>query len=114
MSQTSLVGGGVINGFLGLFGLGDLVNPLGNTQTALTDAQQHMQNVINSASFSFAKEQSNLNTDMLRYIETNNSTLQDTMKYYNLLGQQGIQKSSLFVKIFGILLFIVIFFILIN
>lgn len=114
MSKTEDTIAGLQHGVLGLFGFGSAYDPLGDLQSELSNAQQNMQAVINTASYASIKEQTVLNKDLWSYIQTNNSDIQATMELYNQLAMDDMQKENLFISILSSLIIIIIFFMLIK
>ena len=106
--------GGLGHGVLGLFGLGQLFDPLNDLRSKLASAESNMQNIINLNNMAVMQNEIKVDSDLYRYIQTNNAEIQEAMQNYNQLTMDDIKKENLFISILSALILIVIFFMLIK
>lgn len=103
---------GGINGFLSLFGAGELVDPLGDSRSDYDSAIQNMQDVFNSRNLIFAtkvgQEVQNLYTDTT----LNNQMLNLKIKQNRQIFNDSLRQENLFMTILAMIIFIIIFYLL--
>jgi hypothetical protein len=105
---------GISHGFLALVGFGDLVDPLGDSQKALTDANQQMQNITNQAVLRGFTMQGELNQNLYTFIKQQNGVLKQTADLNNEIIYENIQSGSLFLALSILSIFIIIFYLLLK
>ena len=108
---------GLANGFLGMFGLGDLYDVSGKLRDVSSDAQSSLQNSMNSLIFAnnnSIQAQAQLDANIVKLITQQKAEVDETINYYNLLSKNSLYESNIFIKFVYILVFIIIFFMLIR
>jgi hypothetical protein len=105
---------GLGHGGLALLGIGQFYDPLAGLQKELADANAKTQSIYNNASLAFMQADNQEWVNLNDYLSTNNSTIRETMDYFNTLTFESIQKTNLFMIILSLLVLVVIFFILIQ
>lgn len=108
------VGPGLGHGSLALLGIGQVYDPLANLRQELAKANQKTQSIYNNTLMSFIQADNDEWVKLNDYLNTNNSTIQETMDYYNTLTFQSIQKTNLFMAILALMVLVVIFFMMLQ
>lgn len=105
---------GLGHGSLALLGIGEAYDPLSELRKELAKANAKTQSIYDNTSLAFMKADNEEWVNLNDYLNTNNSTIQETMDYYNTLTYDSIQKTNLFMVILALLILVVIFFMLIQ
>jgi predicted PurR-regulated permease PerM len=103
---------GLGHGLAGLVGFGELYDVAGDLTKASNEAQQNLQTTISSLTARAILNQTDLDKQLLEYIRTNNSVLNETMDQYNSVSQNNFIQNNIFMKIFALLMFIYLIFML--
>jgi hypothetical protein len=107
-------GSGVATGLASLAGLGELYDPLAELRGDLMNAQNDMQNLLNTSNFASIKQNTDNDGKLFSYIQTNSSAIKKTIIKYNNIAMDGIQKQNFFTSILSILVIVLVFFRLIK
>ena len=104
---------GLGNGMLSLVGLGQFYDPLGDAQSDLSSAKETLQTNFTTSMQAFYSQQTQINSDLWTYIQTNNTTIQDSINLYTTLTNNKINQInfSLLLAFIFISTFITLFFI---
>ncbi len=103
---------GLGHGTLALLGLGEAWDPLSDLRSDLSEAQSTLQDTLNIGMISAFKTQNQVNQDFYDWITTNNSVIQETMKYYNTLVTNNLGQQSTFLSLTVLLVFIIVIYLL--
>jgi Mg2+ and Co2+ transporter CorA len=114
MSQIQGTIGGLGHGMLSLIGLGSLYDPVGDLRGKLSQAQSAMQNMINLRAYDALKEDEKIFEDLITYISTNNTVIQETQQLFSNMASNTSKQQNVFLSILSCLIFILIFFMLIR
>ncbi len=104
---------GLGQGTLALIGFGQAWDPLADERSDLSEAQSTLQETVNMGVIASLKTQSQVNQDFYEWITTNNSVIQETMKYYNTLVTNNLGQQSTFLSLTILLVFIIVIYLLI-
>ena len=103
---------GLGHGALALIGFGEAYDPLSDLRSDLSDAQTTLQDTVNIALIGSLKTQNQLNQDFYAWITTNNSVIQQSMKYYNTMVTNNLGQQSTFLSLMIILVFIIVIYLI--
>ena len=103
---------GLGHGTLALLGLGEAWDPLSDVRSELSEAQSTLQDTLNIGMISAFKTQNQVNQSFYEWIITNNSVIQETMKYYNTLVTNNLGQQSTFLSLTVLLVFIIVIYLL--
>jgi dipeptide/tripeptide permease len=113
-SKTSDFFGGVLHGVLGLVGFGDLVNPLGDAQSSVTKALNH----INSTTAMMSVATTRASQTEIEWVTKSLNVHLDLISQINAMQtdqlRDEIKQENLFLIILSVLLVLLIFFFLIQ
>ena len=95
---------GLANGFLGMFGLGDLYDVSGKLRDVSSDAQSSLQNSMNSLIFAnnnSIQAQAQLDANIVKLITQQKAEVDETINYYNLLSKNSLYKICLYIGFYN-------------
>jgi hypothetical protein len=105
---------GAINGYLGLFGAGEFMDPLGDANKDYNEAKQNMQEMINTNSLLISQATQSEIKDLYEFISENNEKIQTQINLSNQIVNNLDKKETLFSSVLGVILVMLIFFFLIQ
>jgi hypothetical protein len=100
------------HGLASLVGLGEFYDVAGDLSKASNEAKENLQTTISSLTSSAVLNQTEFDKQLLEYIKTKNSVLNETMDQYNSVSQNNFIQNNIFMKIFALLMFIYLIFML--
>jgi hypothetical protein len=98
--------------FLGLFGLGEYVDPLGDLTTEISTAQANLTQTIATGTIGAFQAQEKVNQDLLDFINQTSANLAETTNYYNTILTDKSIVQNYFLVVTLMLVFMLIIFII--
>ena len=103
---------GIGHGLASLVGVGEYYDVAGDISNATTNAQLNLQTTILSLTTQAVFNQTNLDNDLIQYIKANNAVLNQSIDTYNSISSNNFLQNNIFLKIFSLLMFIFLIFML--
>lgn len=101
---------GLGHGLAGLVGVGEFYDVAGDLTKASNEAQQNLQTTISSLTARAILNQTALDKEILQYIKSDSSVLYKTMDSYNAISRNNFIQNNIFIKIFSLLMFVFLIF----
>ena len=114
MSGVANFFSGTANGFLSLFGAGTLYDPLGNARSKVSSIKDKISDLTTLSSL---KSSQNITQDISNLIKLINASEKSTKEFINQTNtfvNDSLQKENYFISFIYILVFILIFFFLMQ
>ena len=105
---------GIGSGFMGMLGLSAYYNPLGDASSELQQVKEKMNDLTTLRSLQFDKEVNNQIRNLLQLNNLTSNQMIEMNKQTNTFINDSLQKENLFIVFCYILLFILVFFFLIQ
>ena len=106
--------GGAAHGFLGMFGLGELVDPLGDAHKDIQSALSDINSTTAAMSLKLAQKQSIVTEEVFKNLNMRMDLMGQLTQEQNDQVLDSIKQENLFLSILSMLVVILIFFFLIQ